>query len=62
MRWGAMRSNSFPWGNLHQLKNPKTQLKKGKVNNRKSNDWLYQRRHKGDKEAMMDRFLQTVKF
>ena len=55
---------SFIALNLHQVTDSKAQLNRNKVNNRKSNNIVmsYQRRRRGDTEAMADRLLQTAKF
>ena len=50
--------------NLHQLTDCKEQLGKNNVNNYKSSTIVraYQRRHRGDREAMVNRLLKTGTF
>ena len=50
--------------NLHQVTDSKAQLNKTNVNNHKSNNLAgsLPKRCRGDREAMVDRCLQTGKF
>ena len=48
--------------NLAQLRYSQIQVDKTNVNNCKCNNRVIPKRHRGDREAMADRLLQTGKF